>query len=233
MRQLAARCCLLAFGIVAMAAGIVLITKTGLGTSPISSLGYVLSLSFPNVSYGAFMLGWNAALLIGQIAILRRRFKAAALLQVPISVLFSVGIDAFGSLLPFVQPHSYPASLAVLAAGVAALAFGVACTVVANVVMNSGEAFVCAVTSITRWSFGRTKVGFDLGCVGLAVVASIALMGTVAGVREGTVIAAAATGFVVNVFIKLMGGVKPALGEARKRGDESPLPHGAECNRAD
>ena len=58
-------------------------------------------------------------------------------------------------------------------------------------------------------------------------------MGTVAGVREGTVIAAAATGFVVNVFIKLMGGVKPALGEARKSGDESPLPHGAECNRAD
>ena len=225
MGQLAARCCLLAFGIVAMAAGIVLITKTGLGTSPISSLGYVLSLSFPNVSYGAFMLGWNAALLIGQIAILRRRFKAAALLQVPISVLFSIGIDAFGSLLSFVQPHSYPASLAVLAAGVAALAFGVACTVVANVVMNSGEAFVCAVTSITRWSFGRTKVGFDLGCVGLAVVASIAL--------KGTVIAAAATGFVVNVFIKLMDGVKPALGEARKRGDESPLPHGAECNRAD
>ena len=100
------------------------------------------------------------------------------------------------------------------------LAFGVACTVVANIVMNCGEAFVCAITSRTGWNFGHTKVGFDLGCVVLAVIASVALMGGVAGVREGTVIAAAATGFIVNAFIKLMGGVRPALGETR---EASPL----------
>lgn len=233
MKSTALRFGLLAVGVIVMTAGIVLVTKSNLGTSPISSLGYVLSLAFPDVSYGTFMFAWNSALLVGQIAILRRRFKAFALLQIPLSVLFSLGIDGFSQALWFVAPDNYPASLAVLALGVAVLAFGVACTVVANVVMNCGEAFVCAVTSSTGWNFGHTKVGFDLGCVTLAAAASFALMGGLAGVREGTVVAAAATGFLVNAFIRMMGGVRPALGEAKKREEESPLPQGAEYNRAD
>lgn len=227
------RSCLLAAGVLIMTAGIVLVTKSNLGTSPISSLGYVLTLAFPAVSYGTFMFAWNSALLLGQVAILRRRFKAIALLQIPLSVLFSIGIDGFNQALSFVAPATYPASLATLALGIVVLAFGVACTVVANIVMNCGEAFVCAITSRTGWNFGHTKVGFDLGCVVLAVIASVALVGGVAGVREGTVIAAAATGFIVNAFIKLMGGVRPALGEAKERENESPLPHGAEYDRAD
>lgn len=216
MKTLVARCCLLAFGIVVMAAGIVLITKTNLGTSPISSLGYVLSVSFPQVSYGMFMFGWNIALLLGQVGILRRDFKAAALLQIPLSVLFSLGIDGFGGMFAFIAPGNYGESLGVLALGIVVLAFGVACTVVANVVMNCGEAFVCAITSKTGWNFGRTKVGFDLGCVGIAVVASLLLLGGIEGVREGTFIAAAVTGLIANVFIKAMGGARPPLNAPKK-----------------
>ena len=119
MKAILARWCLLAAGIVVMAAGIVLVTKTNLGTSPISSLGFVLSLSFPDVSYGAFMFAWNIALLLGQVAVLRRDFRAAALLQIPISVLFSLGIDLFNGLLAPYAPSSYAESAALLAAGVA------------------------------------------------------------------------------------------------------------------
>ena len=216
MKTIAARYALLAAGVVIMTAGIVLVTKSNLGTSPISSLGYVLSLSFPSVSYGTFMLAWNLALLLGQVIILRRSFKASALLQIPISILFSLGIDAFDRALAFLVPESYPASFALLAAGVAVLAFGVACTVVANVVMNCGEALVCAVTTKTGWNFGHTKVGFDLSCVGIDAAASIALLGGIEGIREGTVVAAAATGFIVNAFVKLMGGIRPPL-EGRGR----------------
>lgn len=230
MKQIAARTCLLAAGIVIMAAGIVLVTKTNLGTSPISSLGYVLSLSFPNVSYGAFMFAWNIALLLGQIAVLRRGFKAVALLQIPISVVFSLGIDAFNGLLAPFGPSSYPESLAMLAAGVGVLAFGVACTVVANVAMNSGEALVCAVAGKAGWNFGRTKVGFDLFCVVLAVAASLALLGGIEGVREGTLVAAIATGLVANGFIGLMGGARPPLAAPSRRGgrpDGSEEPEGS------
>lgn len=224
MKNIALRYCLLVLGTVVMSFGIVLVTESNLGTSPISSFGYVLSLSIPAVSYGTFMLAWNGLLLLAQVAILRRSFKASALLQVPISLLFSAGIDVFTHLLDPLRAFSamgYPAQLVVLAAGIAVLAFGVACTVVANVAMNCGEALVCAVTSKTGWNFGHTKVGFDLSCVVLAVAASFALLGGIAGVREGTFVAAGCTGLVVNFFVRLMGGVQPPLDRDRRRRREA------------
>ena len=48
-QHLALRWCLLAIGIVVMAAGIVIVTKSATGNTPISSTGYVLSVAFPNV----------------------------------------------------------------------------------------------------------------------------------------------------------------------------------------
>lgn len=221
MKTYVTRCCLLAAGIVIMSVGIVLVTDSNLGTSPISSFGYVLSLSFPAVSYGVFMFIWNITLLLGQVIILRRSFKASALLQIPLSVLFSIGIDAANYALGGLTPTTYIKQLMVLFCGIVVLAFGVACTVVANVVMNCGEAFVCAITSKTGWNFGHTKVGFDLGCVTIAVIASLGLLGGIQGVREGTLIAAAITGLIANRFIKLMGGAKPALNfEKRHNTDE-------------
>ena len=172
------------------------------------------------MSYGAFMFAWNIALLLGQIAVLRRDFKAIALLQIPISVVFSLGIDAFNNLFALYEPSSYPESLVLLAIGVVVLAFGVACTVVANVAMNSGEALVCAVAGKAGWNFGRTKVGFDLVCVSLAVAASLVLLGGIEGVREGTLVAAFATGLVANAFIDLMGGARPPLARAFERKPE-------------
>ena len=141
-QHLALRWCLLAIGIVVMAAGIVIVTKSATGNTPISSTGYVLSVAFPSVSYGVFMFFWNILLLIGQVIILRRRFQPLALLQIPISVLFSLSIDAFASLLSWFTPSNYAESLGMLALGILTLAAGVSFTVVANVAMNCGEALV-------------------------------------------------------------------------------------------
>ena len=212
MKQLAGRWCLLAIGIVVMALGIVIVTKSATGNTPISSTGYVLSVAFPNVSYGVFMFFWNILLLLGQVVILRRNFKALALLQIPISVLFSLSIDVFNGMLAWLVPANYAVSLVVLALGIVTLALGVSCTVVANVAMNCGEALVAAITSKTGWNFGHTKVGFDVSCVIIACSVSFATMGTLVGVREGTVAAAVITGFVVNFFVRIMGGTRPALG---------------------
>lgn len=213
----AARACLLFAGVVIMSAGIVLVTKSDLGNTPISSTAYVMSLGVPVISYGSYVMIWNMLLLLGQIVILRRRFKAVSLLQVPISLVFSAGVDVFNHVLGFLVPQSYPESFVVLAAGIVVLALGVACTVVPNIVMNSGEAFVSAVTARTGWNFGHTKVGFDLACVALAAIVSLLVMGRVEGVREGSLVAAATTGFVVNFFVRMMGGVRPPMPPRSKR----------------
>ena len=50
--------------------GIALITKAALGTSPISSLPYVLSLRFP-LSFGQFTFIINMFFILGQILLLQ------------------------------------------------------------------------------------------------------------------------------------------------------------------
>lgn len=86
--------------------GVSFITKAGLGTSPITSIPYTLSLGFtPTV--GMFTLVFNIFLVILQVILLRRNFQLQNLLQLPIIALFSFFIDLTMSLLGFMQPETY------------------------------------------------------------------------------------------------------------------------------
>ena len=83
--------------------GVSLITKANLGTSPISSIPYVLSLNFP-FTLGQFTIAFSLLLILVQLAILRRDFKAEHVLQIPISILFGWFIDLTMGMLFFVRP---------------------------------------------------------------------------------------------------------------------------------
>ena len=67
--------------------GVSLITKANLGTSPISSIPYVLSLNFP-LSLGNFTVIFSLLLIFLQLLILGRNFKAEHALQIPVSFAF-------------------------------------------------------------------------------------------------------------------------------------------------
>ena len=76
---------------------------------------------------------------------------------------------------------------------------------VADVVMNSGEAFVKPVADTVQKEFGAGKGVFDISCVIVAVVLSLIFFDFhVMGAREGTIIAAVLTGFVVKFWNKLV-----------------------------
>ena len=98
--------------------------------------------------------------------------------------------------------ESYPVHAAMTLAGTAIMGFGVSLAVIADMVMNSGEAFVKAVSDRTGHNFGNVKIAFDVGCVALAAGLSLLLFrGQIIGVREGTVISALLTG--LNLYNKL------------------------------
>lgn len=67
--------------------GVSLITKADLGTSPISSIPYVLSLNFP-LTLGEFTIIFSLLLIFLQLVILQRNFKPEHLLQIPVSIAF-------------------------------------------------------------------------------------------------------------------------------------------------
>lgn len=181
----------------------VAVTKHGeLGVSPISSVANVMSDQFTALSLGEWLILWNCVLILGQVVIRRREFEPIQLLQVPLSFLFGWFTD-FGSwLVAGIPVEVYPVRLLLVLAGTVILGFGISLAVLANVVMNSGEAFVKALSDKLWMNFGNVKIGFDVFCVVLAVLLSLLFFHRVVGTREGTVLAALLTGQVVKFFVK-------------------------------
>lgn len=81
------------------------------------------------------------------------------------------------------------------------LDFGVSLSVIANVIMNSGEAFVKAVADTIDKEFGNVKIAFDITCVTISLVLSLLFFNfTIVDTREETIISAFFTGVVVKFF---------------------------------
>ena len=190
--------------------GVSFITKAGLGTSPITSIPYTLSLGFtPTV--GMFTFVFNIFLIILQLILLRRNFQLQNLLQLPIIALFSFFIDLTMSLLGFIQPETYVLKVISLVIGCLILGFGVFMEMVANVAMLPGEATVRAVSDVFSTDFGKTKIAFDSSMTVIAAILSFIMFKQLDGVREGTIVAAILVGFIARLFKKYIGGIEKIL----------------------
>ena len=190
--------------------GVSFITKAGLGTSPITSIPYTLSLGFtPTV--GMFTLVFNIFLVILQVILLRRNFQLQNLLQLPIIALFSFFIDLTMSLLGFMQPETYAMKVVSLIVGCLILGFGVFMEMVANVAMLPGEATVRAASDVFSTDFGKTKIAFDSSMTIIAAILSFIMFKHLDGVREGTIVAAILVGFIARLFKKYIGGIEKIL----------------------
>lgn len=187
-------------------------TKHGeLGVSPISSIPNVLSYKFDSLSLGTWLIIWNCVLIVGQIAILRKEFQPIQLLQVPLSFLFGWFTDFGTWIASFIPADSYPLRLAMVIIGTVVLGFGISLAVIANVIMNSGEAFVKVVSDKIHKDFGNVKIALDVSYVILAILLSLAFFNfTIVGTREGTIIAAFLTGMAVKFWCKRL--EKPLTG---------------------
>lgn len=189
------------------ALGVAFTKYAEIGVSPISSVANVLSLKLDFFTIGSWLIVWNCVLILGQIIILRKKFQPIQLLQIPLSFLFGWFTDIclmLVKLIPVNFEVFYPWRIVFVVIGVIILGFGIALSVIANVIMNSGEAFVKAVSDGIHKDFGNVKIVFDVSCVVIAVVLSFIFFHELKGTREGTVITALCTGFAVKLFTKLL-----------------------------
>ena len=110
-----------------------------------TSVANVLSCTKGGFSLGVWLIIWNCVLILGQIIILRKKFQLIQLLQIPLSFLFGYFTDFGLWLVGFIPAESYIMRLVMVIVGIVILGFGVSLSVSANVIMNSGEAFVKAI----------------------------------------------------------------------------------------
>lgn len=188
-------------GLYFLAAGIVLIVRSALGTTPISSINYVLSLNTP-LSLGTWTFIVNMILILGQFWLIRknksRQDIIEILLQMPFSLLFSAFIDFNMALTGNLHPSGYGMSMALLLTGCLVQSVGVVLEIKPKVAMMSAEAFVKYASRCCNKEFGKFKVYFDISLVSLAVIISLLFTQGVEGIREGSFIAACITGYIVS-----------------------------------
>lgn len=188
-------------GLYFLSAGVVLIVRSALGTTPISSVNYVMSLHSP-LSLGVCTFLINMLLIVGQFWLIRERRSrqdtVEILLQIPFSFLFAAFIDLNMALTRGLVPANYAMSLLLLLVGCVVQAVGVVLEIKPRVAMMSAEAFVKYASERYNMEFGKVKVRFDIALVLMAVILSLIFTRYVEGVREGSVIAACMTGYIVS-----------------------------------
>lgn len=186
-------------GVLVNSFGVALITQAALGTSPISSIPYVLSLRFP-ITLGEFTFILNLVYIFGQIVLLRRDFQPIQLLQIAVNVIFSAFIDVSMSLLSWLQPDHIAVKLIALILGCAILGVGISIEVAPDVLVVPGEGIVRAMTQVSGKRFGSVKVFFDCTLVAIALILSFLFFHGLNGLGLGTVISALIIGRFVNLY---------------------------------
>ena len=190
----------LPWGYFLMTFGIALSCKADLGTSPISSVPWVMSMFLP-FSLGDITIMMNIVMILAQPLILRALyvkgaggpaaddagFLAAALIFQWVcwtglyrAVRWSNGLLAFLSIV--------------------VLALGVFLEVRAKIFLVAGEGVVSVLAFVTQKKFSLIKNCFDISLVTLAIIISWVEFGTLQGVGAGTVVAAVLVGRFVHLY---------------------------------
>ena len=186
---------LLAAGLFIMAFGVATSIKAGLGTSPISSVPYTLNL-ITGLSVGKTTICLHVTLIILQILLLRKRYEIIQLMQLPVAIVFGYMTDFAIWALSGITVTAYPVRWLACIIGILLVGIGVSCEVTANVVVLAGEGLSLAICKVTGLPFPKVKISFDVSLVVIAILLGLVFLGSIQGVREGTVAAALTVGLV-------------------------------------
>lgn len=196
------RIAIFAVGLMVISLSIGFITKASLGTPPISSIPYSLSLIFPSLTLGNFTIMYSLLLVFLQLVLLGKEADKINLgLQVIISFIFGYFIDFGLMVLGDFSPDIYWERIACVLIGCFGLAFGVYLQIVADFTMVPGDGFAYALSvKIKRKPYRVVRVCSDVTMIVIAAVIGFVAIGNTGGVREGTVISALLVGTIAGIY---------------------------------
>lgn len=154
-------------------------------------------------------MGFNAILIAMQKLVFRKGFSIKdIILQVGISIVFSVFIDLSIYLFGWFVPQTYVGRMMYLIFGCAVMATGMSAVVIVNFTVLPGEGAIKCIVKYTGWEFGTAKIIFDSSTIAAAVFLCLIAIGSLEGIREGTLISA----LIIGTFSKfIMRRFKPCL----------------------
>lgn len=204
------RICLFVGGLFIMSVGVAFSITSTLGTTPISSISYSLTL-ITNINIAITTFVFNAALILIQFFILRSRFHKRRWLQLINCVLFGYFTDLALYLVSFVPfDGSFFMCIIFLALSIFLIALGIFIYMPADIAPLPGEGCVEAISIVTGWRFSTIKIGFDATMVIISLIMCGLWYTNVFGsVYIGTIISAFMVGFTLrqinNVYAHITG----------------------------
>lgn len=181
--------------------GVAFSTKAGLGTSPVASVPYSVSIVNHALTFGWWLNIWSLIQILVQVALLRRRCKPAEIIiQTVLAFVYGYMTDFSCRLLSGIQPNSYAEKLMWMLVGCVVLAFGIWIQYKGGVAMLPGEAMNRAISLTMGKRYENVKIFFDVLYILLAGAVSLIFTGKLQGVREGSVIAAVLIGNIIKLY---------------------------------
>ena len=214
-------------GLLVLALGLTLNTKTGLGVSPIISVAYSISEIFDH-NFGNMTLAlYSLFVVIEMILHLIRSRKYAKIsggelshagktdlklillmdfLQIPLSLIFTRFLNVFSAVIPnlYSDRQSTAGEMAVRVAfliiAIILTGIGAAMSLNMRIVPNPGDGIVQAIADTIHKSVGFTKNCFDLTNITITICISLTFSGHLVGIGVGTVLAMVGVGRTIAVF---------------------------------
>ena len=198
-QHLLPRCLMFLFGIFAMTIGIALSCKADLGTSPISSVPWVMSMFLP-WTIGEITIVLNLLFIIAQPILLRQIYWRELIGQLITLIFFGNGIDFAMYLLDWVAPTSIYWKWFDCILSTIILAFGVFLCIRAKIFVAAGEGIVLVISFVTKAKFSIIKNCFDCTLVAISLAISFWQFDAMRGVGVGTIAAAILVGRWVQLY---------------------------------
>lgn len=188
-------------GLFIAAMGVALSTKANLGTSPVASVPYSVSLMSGLFSFGSWLNVWSVIQITVQIILLRRRCNP---LEIVIQTILAF---AYGYLTNFacyliegLQVEGYIWQFICMLAGCIVLGLGIWIQLKGNVAMLPGEAMNRAIATVTGKKYENIKIFFDVAYILVSAILGFCFLGGLKGVREGSIIAAILIGNIIKGY---------------------------------
>lgn len=182
-------------GLMLLAFGVAFSVNSNLGVSPVNSLPYVIS-QITGRDMGSCVVTVFTCYLVIQMLLLRGRFRWINLTQLVFSTVFGYFVDLAKWVVGDFTLPAYPGQLAMLGISILLVAAGVCLYMDADLVNMPMEGMTHAVneTLLSKLPFHEVKVIMDCLAVGIAVALSLACLGRLDGIREGTIFCALLVG---------------------------------------
>jgi len=188
-------------GLLFLAFATVFAINSNLGTSPVNSLPFAVSVVTGLQLSTAVIIVFSSYIAL-QAILLRKQFKWYNIFQIAFSTLFGYFTDFAKWVLGDFCLPTYFGKLAMLAVSIVMIAIGIALYVDAQLIPMPPEGLTDALSRTLHIKFPNMKIIQDCVVTGCAVIITLIATGAVAGVREGTVLSALLVGKVLAVVQK-------------------------------